>query len=270
MYDVIVIGSGSGGVVASRLSRIRHQRSLLEAGPDPGDNVPDAVRYVRLGSGVDEADWDYFDRQTRGALPRGRILGGSSSVSELRAADNPEDYDGWAWSRPPSWSWEQCLPYFVSWGRSRVRPSCRTTEAPDRSIRRALNDAGAGRSACLELGREGLDDLNRPGAFGVGPLPGKRPAAPGHPADLHRRPGRPNLTSGRHPGRHLVIGTVEPKAFGLPRRVVEAAGSCSRQAPTTRPRSLAHRCWRTRTPARARRGSGAGGLASARICSTTS
>src|SRR5713101_1363885 len=82
-FDVIVVGSGSGGgVVSSRLSEDPAVRVLLlEAGPDPHENVPDAVRYVRLGSGVDEYDWNYLDRQTRGALPRGRILGGSSSVN---------------------------------------------------------------------------------------------------------------------------------------------------------------------------------------------
>ena len=101
-------------MVASRLSEDPALKVLLlEAGPDPGDAVPDAVRYVRLGSGVNAFDWDYLDRQARSALPRGRILGGSSCVnSSFALRGQPQDYDAWAARGAPSWSWESCLPYF--------------------------------------------------------------------------------------------------------------------------------------------------------------
>jgi choline dehydrogenase len=148
---------------------------LLEAGPDPGDNVPDAVRYVRLGSGVDEYDWDYFDRQTRGAVPRGRILGGSSSVnSSFALRGQPEDYNGWAARGLTSWSWEQCLPYFnrLETDREFGHLPYHGSSGPIHVEREPLNDFQEQvRSACLELGHPDLDDLNRPGAFGVGPLP---------------------------------------------------------------------------------------------------
>ncbi|XP_034490245.1 glucose dehydrogenase [FAD, quinone] [Drosophila innubila] len=122
-YDFIVVGSGSAGaVVANRLSEIRKWKVLLiEAGPDENEisDVPSLAAYLQLS----KLDWAYKTEPSNKAClgmqnnrcnwPRGRVLGGSSTLNYmLYVRGNRNDYDHWASLGNPGWDYHQVLRYF--------------------------------------------------------------------------------------------------------------------------------------------------------------
>jgi choline dehydrogenase-like flavoprotein len=120
VHDYVIVGAGSAGcVVANRLSEDPDVRvAVIEAGPpddDPNIHMP-------FGFGLNltsDFDWALFSEPEPGLdfrrnyLPRGRVLGGSSSLNAMiYIRGNRADYDEWAAMGLDGWGYEDVLPYF--------------------------------------------------------------------------------------------------------------------------------------------------------------
>jgi choline dehydrogenase len=119
-FDYVVVGAGSAGcVLASRLTEDPDVSvALLEAGGEdsqPEIHVPAAFPALFKSS----FDWDLLGEQEPGLgnrrlyLPRGRMLGGCSSINAMiYIRGNRADYDGWEAGGAEGWSYDEVLPYF--------------------------------------------------------------------------------------------------------------------------------------------------------------
>jgi choline dehydrogenase len=120
-YDYVVVGGGSAGcVVAARLSEDPAvQVALIEAGPmDDAPEIHTPLAFPQLFKS--EHDWDYSSEpepalcDRRIYLPRGKVLGGSSSMNAMiYIRGNRADYDEWAAEGATGWSYDELLPYFI-------------------------------------------------------------------------------------------------------------------------------------------------------------
>ena len=120
-FDYIIIGAGSAGcAVANRLSENGQYRvAVLEAGgrdSNPWIHVP--VGYFKT-MGNPKTDWCYQTEQDPGLngraipWPRGRVLGGSSSINGLLyVRGQAQDFDYWSQLGNTGWAWDDVLPYF--------------------------------------------------------------------------------------------------------------------------------------------------------------
>ncbi len=121
-YDYIVVGAGSAGaVVASRLTESgAHRVLLLEAGTE-GSNFFWSRVPVGVAKMIDDpaVNWCYSSEPDEGSggrridVPRGKMLGGSSSINGMvYIRGQAQDYDHWAQLGNRGWSYQDVLPVF--------------------------------------------------------------------------------------------------------------------------------------------------------------
>jgi choline dehydrogenase len=205
---IVVCGAGTAGcVTAARLSEDPGTEvTLLEVGPHyrPGAWPAALTHSHRI---IKEThDWGYLARAGASPrlvhVPRGRVVGGSSVTNgAIALRGHPEHYDEWD-ALVDGFGWESWLPWFRAIERDRD-----FGEAPwhgdagpiaiSRYARPWLELQERFAEAALSCGHGWVDDHNRPGALGIGPVPlnmvdGVRQT----PADHYLDPalGRPNLT----------------------------------------------------------------------------
>ncbi|WP_336207240.1 GMC family oxidoreductase [Nonomuraea sp. LPB2021202275-12-8] len=193
--DHLIVGAGTAGcVLAARLSQNPLRRvAVLEAGPDRGEEAA--------------YDWGLRATVTAGrvdGLARGKVVGGSAQVNGMGAVRAPaRDFDAWAALGLPAWGWDRVLESY-----RRVETDL---EYGDRPYHGAAGPVPITRhpreqwiapvrglvEAVLAAGHPYCEDMNAPGASGIGPYPhNRRGAARMSTAVTHLAPARTreNLT----------------------------------------------------------------------------
>ena len=179
--DYIVVGAGSAGcVVAARLTEDPAVRVLLL---EAGGNDSNPWIHIPLGYGKTIVDkrinWMYEtepDPNLNGRRvfwPRGKVLGGSSSINGLLyVRGQPEDYAHWRQLGNEGWAWDDVLPYFKR-SEQRIGPGDDSLHGRDGAL--AVSDLPDRTELCeayiqaaTELGIPRTDDFNGAAQEGVG------------------------------------------------------------------------------------------------------
>ena len=168
MFDFIIIGAGAAGsLIADRLSADGRRRVLvLEAGgSDRKLFIQMPIGYGRTFSDA-SVNWKYYTVPQAGLnqraiyWPRGRVLGGSSSINAMvHMRGLPLDYDNWAALGNLGWAFEDVRPVF-----EQVEQQLQITDMADQ-----LHESGSVWSAAArELGLPETNDFNGPSPMGLG------------------------------------------------------------------------------------------------------
>ncbi len=208
-YDVIVVGGGTAGcLLANRLSADPSCRVLLveAGGRDDYAWIHIPVGYLYC-IGNPRTDWLYFTEEDPGLngrrlrYPRGRVLGGCSSINGMiYMRGQARDYDGWAaQTGDAGWRWDECLPYFKRhedhWrGGDALHGAGHEWRVERQRLSWEILDAFA--AAAREAGIPASEDFNRGDNEGVGYFEvNQRRGVRWNTAKAFLRPaaGRPNL-----------------------------------------------------------------------------
>ena len=183
--DYIVVGAGSAGsAITFRLAEAGHSVWVVEhGGSDAGPliQMPAAMNYPM---NMSRYNWGYVSqpephlRGRRLVCPRGKVLGGSSSINGMvYVRGHASDFDHWAERGAAGWSFADVLPYFKrleNWdsGGQGGDPAWRGTSGPlhvtrgprDNPLTRAFVKAGG------QVGYQVTPDYNGHQQEGLGPL----------------------------------------------------------------------------------------------------
>jgi len=120
-YDYIIVGAGSAGcVLANRLSEDPDTRvALLEFGGSDSSVFIQMPTALSIPMNMKKYNWFYESEPEPGLegrrmhCPRGKVLGGSSSINGMvYVRGHARDFDEWQAGGAKNWDYRHCLPYF--------------------------------------------------------------------------------------------------------------------------------------------------------------